>query len=81
MTNTFKTFDLKKNALAIIRVAKREYKNHDFIDIRQFYREPDNDEYKPTNRGITIPLNKIYELIDCLQNLAKELQIKVSGED
>ncbi len=58
--------EIKKNGGGdVIRVTKRNYKNHDFIDIRTYYRD-DHDELKPTKKGVTIPVEKWPEFTDLI---------------
>ncbi len=39
--------DIKRNDTEIVRVSKREYKGHEFIDLRIYYQDDEGD-YKPT---------------------------------
>ncbi|NLX34155.1 MAG: transcriptional coactivator p15, partial [Thermotogaceae bacterium] len=45
--------DIKRNDTEIIRVSKREFKGHEFLDLRIYY-EGDDGQYKPTKKGITL---------------------------
>ena len=63
--------DIEKNTFTKIRVEKRTYREKDFIDIRQFYKD-DEDNYKPTPKGITIPPERVPELIAALETLNHE---------
>lgn len=47
---------------------KRTYREKDFIDIRQFYRD-DEGKFQPTPKGITIPPERLPELITALETL------------
>ena len=55
-----------------IRVALNVYKEHGYIDVRQWWKksEESTNEFKPSARGFTIPvtyeLNVIEELIEAL---------------
>jgi len=42
---------------SIIRVQKSDYKNKTYIDIRKYYLDEGTDEFKPTRKGITIPID------------------------
>ncbi len=54
----------------IIRIEKKEYKGHTFIDIRKYYQDGDGN-WLPTKKGVTIPLDKINDVIEAL---SQELQ-------
>ncbi|MDK2944295.1 MAG: hypothetical protein PWQ24_1010 [Mesotoga sp.] len=58
--------DIKRNDTEIVRVSKREYKGHEFIDLRIYYQDDEGD-YKPTKKGITINPKLVDELIDALK--------------
>ncbi|MGC9322863.1 MAG: transcriptional coactivator p15/PC4 family protein [Kosmotogaceae bacterium] len=58
--------DIKRNDTEIVRVSKREFKGHEFIDIRIYYQD-DEGSFKPTKKGITINPKQVNELIDALK--------------
>lgn len=60
--------DIKKNAFTRIRIEKREFQGKEFIDIRQYFKNED-DEYKPSPKGVTLPPDKLNELIQALQEI------------
>ena len=41
--------DIKRNDTEIVRVSKREFKGHEFIDIRIYYQD-DEGSFKPTKK-------------------------------
>ena len=43
--------EIQKNKREIIRISDGEYEGHQFIDLRIWY--DDNEEYKPTKKGIS----------------------------
>jgi hypothetical protein len=57
--------DIKRNDTEIIRVSKREFKGHEFLDLRIYY-EGDDGQYKPTKKGITLNPKLVDELIEAL---------------
>ncbi len=65
--------EIEKNSLQKIRVASETYKGHDFIDIRVYYQNEDEDDYKPSKKGIAISPDKIEELIALLKKAQKPL--------
>ena len=57
--------DIKRNDTEIVRVSKREFRGHEFLDLRIYYQDDEGD-YKPTKKGITINPKLVDELIDAL---------------
>lgn len=51
-----------------VRVAINEYKGRTYLDIRQHFENQDG-EWKPTQKGVTFPIEKIDELRDALDKL------------
>ena len=62
---------IPKSTHSCIRVEKREFKGHKFIDIRQYYLGEDGT-WHPTAKGIAIPPDKVGALIEALTPLAEE---------
>lgn len=69
--------DIRKNDITLIRVEKRTYKEKDFIDIRQFFKD-DDGEFKPTQKGITIHPERLPKLIKALGKLNDEVSVSES---
>lgn len=63
--------EIKKNALAIIRIQRTKYKGHDLIDIR-VYVEDRNGEKIPTKKGITFKVELLDEIIEALKEIKGE---------
>ena len=63
--------DIEKNDFTKIRIEKRTWQGRDFIDIRQYFKD-DEDKYKPSAKGITIPPERLPELIAALETLNHE---------
>ena len=63
-------FDIHKNSQALVRVAQRNYNDHDYIDIRTFYATLQG-EFMPSKQGCTLPPEKLPELIKALQKISK----------
>lgn len=55
-----------------IRISLGEYKEHNYIDIRQYFVNEDG-EWKFTKKGITIKPHQIDLLINCLQEAKTNL--------
>ena len=52
----------------IIRISLREFRGHDYVDIRQYYKSV-GDDFLPTKKGITYNPELIDEVIDTLRSL------------
>ena len=65
---------IEKNRTEELRVALKEYKGHDYVDVRT-YVEPYADEGQdriPTKRGVTLKPEDLAELIAALQEAEKQ---------
>jgi len=67
--------DIKRNDSEIVRVSKREFKGHEFLDLRIYYQDDEGD-YKPTKKGITINPKLVDELIDALNKEKDSAPVK-----
>jgi len=54
--------DIQKNSLERIRIQRSEYKGHELIDIRVFFKANDGKWY-PTRKGITFSVSLANEVI------------------
>ncbi|GAH94714.1 unnamed protein product [marine sediment metagenome] len=57
--------EIKKNSFTRVMIEKCNYQGKDFIDIRQYFRD-DEKNFKPSKKGVTIPLDKLDEFIKAL---------------
>ncbi len=55
-----------------IHVRLSRFRERDYLDIRNFY-ETDDGEWKPTRKGIAIPVELYDELIDALGAAKEEI--------
>jgi hypothetical protein len=53
----------------VIRVQKNEFKGKHYIDVRKFYQDKDTEEWKPTRKGISIPVDLVEEIIEALKTI------------
>lgn len=67
--------DIQKENGDIIRVAVTEFKDKKYIDIRNFYVDTSTEEvtYKPTKKGISVPIEFYKKLIEALNSIEKEI--------
>lgn len=68
-------FIVQKGPLEQIRFTLASYKGHPFIDVRAFY-EDNAGAWKPTPKGVTIPLDMLEEL----EAAVAALRLAVEGE-
>ena len=71
--------DIERNDLEVVRVEKREFKGHEFVDIRIYYQN-DSGEWKPTKKGVTINPDKIDELVEALKK-EKDVKLEKAEEE
>ena len=55
-----------KNSRERIEVRAAEYEGHPYIDIRTYWRTKDDDEWKPSKKGVTLRPELVGELIQAL---------------
>ena len=52
---------IQKSATEQVRISLNEFKGKKYIDIRTYYLA-DDEEYKPTKKGVTLSVNLFQEL-------------------
>ncbi len=71
MDNASQTIvDIQKNARESIRVSISEFKGYQLVDMRVFV-EADDDEAKPTKKGLCVRVELIPQLIEALSLAAQ----------
>jgi len=58
--------DIHKTDDVIIRIQNAKYQGHEFTDIRQYYRDS-NNEFKPTKKGVTFTFDLLDSVITDLK--------------
>ena len=61
---------MEKNSQEEIRFSLQEYRGTDLIDIRVYF-DPGSGKRKPTRKGISIPVDRFDEFMECLKNVKK----------
>jgi hypothetical protein len=62
---------MEKNSREEIRFSVQEYRGTDLIDIRVYL---DNaGEYRPTKKGISVPMERFNEFIRCLNRVVEKI--------
>lgn len=60
---------LPKNNTEEIQIKKVSKNNKEFLDIRVFWKDKDNGEFKPSQKGVAIPVDMVDELKKILGNI------------
>jgi len=72
---------IPKTELEEIRVQIREYRKSVYLDIRVFYRtDPDEQDWRPTQKGVTLKPDQAGELITALESVAKPIRDNSQGK-
>jgi hypothetical protein len=66
MSQTLHSFS--KNALEEVRASLTQYKGKQYVDLRVYYKAED-DEFRPTKKGLTLAPDLLPELEQALQKL------------
>ena len=66
--------DIKKSDREIIRVEITKFREEHFLNIRVWYKDKNNQEYKPTQRGIAIRLVHFSEFKEAILAAEEEVQ-------
>ena len=61
-------YSIPKSDFQQIRVSIHVYNQHEFLDIRTYFRA-DDEKFKPTKKGITLSPTKIPDLVKYLNEL------------
>ena len=75
-------YEIKKNSMEKIRIALTEFKGHKLLDIRVYYdasetRDPD---FKPTKKGISIPIDLVREVKEGIDKALAEIESTTGAE-
>ena len=69
-----------KSSSGCIQVSATAFKNVDYIDVRNFYKDRNTEEFKPTPKGIMIPVDKVEEVAQAmLEQVQAFRKSKASG--
>ena len=55
---------IKKNSNEVYRISEKEYEGYRFIDVRIYYQDRKTQEWKPTQKGISIMPNSAGQIIE-----------------
>ena len=59
---------IEKSSLEQIHVGISSFRDHEYVDIRTYFKAEDG-EWKATRKGITLPLDRLPELVAALEKL------------
>lgn len=72
-----------KNASEEVRVQLREFRGHQLLDMRVYFRPEDGSEPRPTRKGLSVSVNLAPKLLEAVQAAMGELRAaesKPAGE-
>lgn len=62
-----------RNSREKIRICINEFKGTKYLDIRVFYRSRESEQYLPSKKGVTLPIDKYPELLEGIVQLGETL--------
>lgn len=60
---------IEKNKSESIKLSLNEFKGKELLDIRIFYYDKNEDVYKPSKKGISIPIDKSEEFMEKINTI------------
>lgn len=60
---------ITKNSREEIQIKKVQKSGRDYIDIRTFWYDSNSDDYKPSQKGVTVPYDAFEEFRDILSEI------------
>jgi hypothetical protein len=55
--------EIEKNDLERVRISVQSFKGGVYLDIRTYFHQRDNDDWIPTRKGVSIPIDNINDLM------------------
>jgi len=71
--------NIQKNKTEQIRITLNEFKGYQLANLRVYFKTEDDEEYKPTKKGISFQANLLPEIIEGLTQAEKELGAEKPG--
>ena len=74
--------EINKNSMEKIRIALTEFKGHKLLDIRVYYdaSETRDQDFKPTKKGISIPIDLVREVKEGIDKALAEIEAETGPE-
>jgi hypothetical protein len=69
---------IEKGLGSRIHIRLSKFRDRDYLDIRNFY-EAEDGEWKPTRKGIAVPVDLYDELIEGLTEAKPEIEKRAAG--
>ncbi len=66
--------EIEKNSREKIRLSISEFKGKKLIDLRIWYEDKENQDYKPSKKGLSISVDKYQELKDAIIKLENMIE-------
>jgi len=63
---------ISKNPTEEVRVSLTSYRGYDLVDIRVYYQD-EQGEWRPTKRGVSLPIDSFGELRDAISKVEEML--------
>ena len=72
-------YRFNRNQNDSIFISFREYKGRHYLDLRIFYQPENQEEMRPTKKGITIPIELLGELKKAIISCEKQISANSSN--
>ena len=63
--------EIAKREGTVVRVSLDVFKNHTFISVREWWKPDDEENYRPTQKGVTIPVDDSGALTAIIKGLQR----------
>jgi len=63
---------LQERGSEALVLSRRAYRGREFLDLRRFWLPDDAEEWQPTRRGVTVPVDLVPDLAESLGKLFAE---------
>lgn len=65
----------EKNSREVVKLSISEFRGKKLLDLRIWYYDKNEDDYKPSKKGLSISVDKYNELKDSVINMAEFLEL------
>lgn len=84
-SETVKEFEpIQKSDTNQIRIAIKSYEGHEYVDVREYFKEKESGNWLPTKKGFTIPtsytLDHLEDVIATLEEACNHLEQEAKEE-
>ena len=63
-----------KTSVEKVRILVSEFKKKLYISIRVYYQDSGSEDFKPTKKGITLPVVDVYKIKDGIDKAIKKIE-------